>query len=220
MLGRDGRGTAVVAIALAVALVGGCTGDKTESPAPGTTVASTAVTSSRPSSAAPSGTSVPVSSSSGSSVSSSGTPSVTADPALVAEAKKVNQKQWEVETALVYIGGLPPGSKPPKELAEVMMDEGLSMTMQTMHDAFLIGGTRKSGHAKMTHVQVTEEFDLEGSLVALRSCRDDRQVTFKNRDGSTEPGKLLLFTAYFKRHQDGRLKMNSWASEEVAKCGN
>ena len=218
MLGRDGRGTAVVAIALGVALVAGCTGDKTESSAPGTTVASSAVTSSQaPSSSMPSGTSVSASSA-GSSVSSPASPSVTADPALVAEAKKVNQKQFEVESALFSIGGLPPGGKPPKELTEVMMGEGLTMTVNAMNQAFEIGGGRESGSATMTHVTVAP-YRQGGSIIALESCRDARSVTYKNGDGSRVKGLLVRFVGYFERDASGKLKMAAWASEEVKSCG-
>ena len=214
MLGRDGRGTAVVAIALAVALVAGCTGDKTESPAPGTTVASTAVTPSQaPSSSMTSGTSA-----SARSAGSSASPSVTADPALVADAQKVNQKQWEVQTALFNIGGLPPGGKPPKELTEVMMDEGLTMTMQAMHEAFKLGRKRASGAPSMRKVRITNEWDLEGSLIALESCRDGRDVTYEDASGTSQRGVLILHTAFFKRDNQGKLKMNSWAGEEVKSC--
>ena len=218
MRGRDGRGTAVVAIALAVALVAGCTGDTTESPAPGTRVASSAVTPTQaPSSSMPSGTSVSASSA-GSSVSSPASPSVTADPALVAEAKKVNQKQWEVQTALFNIGGLPPGGKPPKELTEVMMDEGLTMTMQAMHEAFKLGRQRASGAPSMRKVRITNEWDLEDSLIALESCRDGRAITYKDASGTSQRGVLILHTAFFKRDNQGKLKMNSWAGEEVKSC--
>lgn len=143
---------------------------------------------------------------------------MTADPALVAEAKKVNQKQFEVESALFSIGGLPPGGKPPKELTEVMMDEGLSMTMQSMTNAFKLGGGRESGKDVMTDVRVTDEWDLEGSLLAVESCRDGREVVYKNGDGSKDTGRLLHYIAFFKRDKDGKLKVNSWSSEEVKSC--
>ena len=218
MLGRDGRGTAVVAIALGVAMVAGCTGDKTESPAPGTTVASSAVTSTQsPSSGAPSGTSVSASSA-GSSMSVSGSPSVTADPALVAEAKKVNEKQFEVESALFSIGGLPPGGKPPKELTEVMMGEGLTLTMQAMNETFVIGRKRVSGTSRMPKVRPTNEWDLEGSLIAIESCRDDRGVTYKDSSGTSQRGLLILFTAFLKRDAGGQLKVARWSGEKVASC--
>ena len=217
MRGRDGRGTAVVAIALTVGLVAGCTDDKTESPAPGTTVASSAVTSSQaPSSAMPSGTSVSASSA-GSSVSSPASPSVTADPALVAEAKKVIQTQWELENGLMNAGGLPRGTVPP-DLKKLMMEDGLKLTLDGLYTAFDIGGGRKSGSAEQRHVYEVP-FSFNGSVLALQACRDARKTVYQNEDGSTESGLLIRYTAYFKRDKDGLLKINAWSGKEVPACG-
>ena len=213
MLGRDGRGTAVVAIALGVAMVAGCTGDKTESPAPGTTVASSAVTSTQaPSSAMPSGTSVSASSA-GSSVSLS----VTADPALVAEAKKVNQRQFDLEMTFTYPGGLPPGTPPPMFFTDVMMGKGLSLTMDLLYNTFNAGVHRKSGQVKLGPASVVD-LTRDGSLIALRACRDGREVTLQREDGSTYKGVLVRHTTYYKRDKDGMLKMSSWSGVEDEKC--
>ena len=142
---------------------------------------------------------------------------MTADPALVAEAKKVIQTQWELENGLMNAGGLPRGTVPP-DLKKLLMEDGLKLTLDGLYTAFDIGGGRKSGSAEQRHVYEVP-FSFNGSVLALQACRDARKTVYQNEDGSTESGLLIRYTAYFKRDKDGLLKINAWSGKEVPACG-
>ena len=142
---------------------------------------------------------------------------MTADPALVAEAKKVHRRFVETEDAVAYIGGLPPGSKPPKEFTELLMDEGLARTMLSMEDTFKAGVKRKSGETKYGPLRVVS-LERTGSIITLRGCRDGRGLLIARADGSTYSGILVRHTTYYKRDKDGRLKINFWTSVKDDKC--
>ena len=70
----------------------------------------------------------------------------------------------------------------------------------------------------MTGVRVATPRDLKGALLAIESCRDGRKVVYKNGDGSKDTGRLIHYTAYFKRDKDGRLKVSTWSGKRVKSC--
>jgi len=203
------------AIAIAAALaMGACT-------APGDEQTTTPVTTAT-SAASTTPTTASTQTSTAASPSTSTTPSSpTVDQALLAEAIKVSEAQFKLEQQYFKEGGWPRGLNNPTELTDLMMDEGLTRTVEGLNQVYEGKVKWQSGEGVISDMHVVDVPQHKGSLIATQSCRDARAVKNVIGDDQTAShGILVLNTSYYKRDSDGKLKISYYTAKRVESCGS
>ncbi|CAI9410605.1 hypothetical protein [Aestuariimicrobium sp. T2.26MG-19.2B] len=207
----------VVAPMLALGvLLAGCTsggGSPTETPSV------SAPRSATPSASSPTATGTSASPAASTASSVSGSPTMVSgspDAALVKEALALNQKEFDVVSALER-SGVPRGTRP-KSITDIMLPgDGLEARLNILWKVWEDGAHATSNsRQRMSGTKLAD--DPDGALVAVSSCRDASQWTFEYPDGSTKTGTFARYVVYVKRDSAGELKVSDWSSERVKSC--
>ncbi|WP_022910412.1 hypothetical protein [Aestuariimicrobium kwangyangense] len=149
----------------------------------------------------------------------SGTPTMVSgspDAALVKEALALNQKEFEVVSALER-SGVPRGTRPTAITDIMLPGDGLEARLNILWKIWEDGAHATSeSRQRMSGTKLAD--DPDGALVAVSSCRDASHWTFEYPDGAKKTGTFARYVVYVKRDSAGSLKVSDWSSERVKSC--
>lgn len=172
------------------------------------------VSSAAPSSTAPS--SSPTTSSSSASTSTSAS-SISSIPADLAAAQKVQKDVLDLEFHLYTRGGLSAAVPNTPSMTNILMGDALKKTRDSLNTVWAAKIKYQSGQPQITGSKVADVAPHQASTIALQSCRDLSGIKFTHNN-EQYVGGTFIYTAWFTRDTDGKLKMSDWSEQQVTSC--